>query len=88
MCFEIWKTRNRFIFDDKASPPPHFVLKSVVLLAKEFIATQNLNVPTPIAARECEKFPSTWIHVKIDASFVDIETKICIAGVILDKQGQ
>ena len=88
VCFEIWKGRNAAVFEDKQHPSPQITLKKALALTRSFIAHQDNPVNSPCTVSNCRlNISHPWVHVNVDASFVDIETKTSLACVIRDYQG-
>lgn len=96
LCYEIWVGRNKFVFEGVQPATPHATLARSVQQAKYFLAaslsTQDLSpIPVPYSVESFinrNHFTVNWVHVNVDASYVDIETESCIAGIIRNNYGR
>lgn len=85
VCLEIWKDRIHSFFDKQPHSPAHVTLAKAINLAKEFRATQSSPMLDPsIRPSKWRPSPPSFVHIHVDASFVNIETKSSLAGVIRD----
>lgn len=88
VCFEIWKTRNKYIFESQPLRSPNHIMKSAFIHAQKFAnipPTPQTVTSSPIYSWENIKPP--FVHVNVDASFVKIEIKTHVAGLIRNDKG-
>ena len=88
VCFEIWKDRNRAFFDKQPHDLPSVTISKALNLAKEFRAAQTSSVLDKTARpSKWSPSPPLFVHIHVDASFVNIETKSSLAVFVRDCLG-
>ena len=88
ICCELWTQRNKFIFENIPLPQPNITLLRATKRAQEvYLANPSLSQPLPPPPQIILKDPP-WQTIIIDASFVNLSSPSCIAGVLFDNTGK
>lgn len=87
ICYKIWKSRNKNIFEQKPFAAPEQTINVAFLLTAQF-----LNIPhsPSLSYPKCEynwAYDDTFVHVNVDATFINIETVSSIAGLLRSDKG-
>ena len=88
LCWELWTQRNKFIFENIPVPQPNITLHRATKKAQEVYLAHpalghQLSQTSPILLKD-----PPWQTIIVDASFINLSSPSCIAGVLFDNTGK